>query len=214
MQPFISVTGAAAPLMRRNVDTDVIIRIERLTQIPKGQLGRYAFEALRQHADGSPINGFVLNDPCFRDAPILLADENFGCGSSREGAVWALQGLGIRCVIAPSFGDIFIDNCFQNGLLPIRLAREHLMTLADFCANGARITVDLRDGVIVVAGRRIAFTVDPFRRAALLDGLDDIGLTLKDAPAIEAWQQADRAARPWNWLAPAQPLKETTQCPD
>lgn len=122
MQPFISVTGAAAPLMQRNVDTDVIIRIEPLTQVPREQLGGFAFEALRQGPDGGPINGFVLDEPCFRAAPILLADENFGCGSSREGAVWALQGLGVRCVIAPSFGDILSTTvsrtaCCRSGWL-------------------------------------------------------------------------------------------------
>jgi len=200
MTPFTAVSGAAAPLMRANVDTDVIIRIERLTAFQRDQLGPYAFEALRLRADGSEDPACVLNQPAFLRAPVLLAAENFGCGSSREGAVWALMGLGIRCVIAPSFGDIFFNNCFQNGVLPVRLPIAQVEALAAQCASGAPVTVDLQARILTAPdGRVSSFDIDPLRREALLHGLDDIGLTLKDDALIREWQQADHARRPWAW---------------
>ncbi|MBB3182228.1 3-isopropylmalate dehydratase small subunit [Variovorax sp. Sphag1AA] len=204
MQPFVSVTGAAAHLPRANIDTDVIVRIERLTTLTRDQLGPYALEALRYREDGSEEPGFVLNRPAFRGAPILLAGENFGCGSSREGAVWALMGMGIRCVIAPSFGDIFFNNCFQNGMLALRLPASEVETLARACADGSALTVDLQGCTLTheAVGTR-PFSVDPLRREALLLGLDDIGLTLKDDALIRAWQAADRQRRPWAWPASA-----------
>lgn len=201
MRPFTIVTGPAAPLMRANVDTDLIIRIERLTTLAKDALGPYALEALRYRADGSEDPDFVLNRPAFRGAPILLAEANFGCGSSREGAVWALQAIGVRCVVAPSFGDIFFNNCFQNGVLPIRLAADQVQALAEQAAAGAAFSVDLRQQVLCAPdGTQRHFDVDALRRESLLEGLDDIGLTLKHAAAIDAWEAADRAARPWHWL--------------
>jgi 3-isopropylmalate/(R)-2-methylmalate dehydratase small subunit len=201
-QPFTVVTGAAIPLMRSNVDTDVIIRIERMTALPKEEWGRWALEPLRYLADGREDPDSLFNQPRFRGAPILLAGANFGCGSSREPAVTALQGIGLRCVIAPSFGDIFFANCFQNGLLPIRLALPQVEALAAQAAGGAALTVDLQSCVVAAPdGREFAFSVDPTRREALLHGLDDIGLTLKDEPLITAWQQADRLRRPWAWPA-------------
>jgi 3-isopropylmalate/(R)-2-methylmalate dehydratase small subunit len=202
MQPFTVVSGAAPYLSRANVDTDVIIRIERLTSLAKDQLGPYAMEALRYREDGSDEPDFILNQPAFRGAPILLAGDNFGCGSSREGAVWALQGIGMRCVIAPSFGDIFFSNCFQNGVLPIRLPAAQVEALASQCADGAALTVDLEQQHLMAPdGTRTPFAVDPLRREGLLHGLDDIGLTLKDDTLIRQWQQADRARRPWAWPA-------------
>jgi 3-isopropylmalate/(R)-2-methylmalate dehydratase small subunit len=204
MQAFTVITGAAAPLMLANVDTDVIIRIERLTSLPKEQLGPHALEALRYRADGSDDPACVLNHPAFRHAPILLADANFGCGSSREGAVWALQGIGVRCVIAPSFGDIFFSNCFQNGVLPIRLPADTVRALAAQAAAGADFTVDLeRQRIVAPDGTETAFDTEALRRESLLAGLDDIGLTLRHADAIDAWEAADLALRPWNWPAPA-----------
>ena len=202
MQPFITITGAAAHLPRANVDTDVIVRIERLTTLTRDQLGPYALEALRYREDGSEEPGFVFNRPAFRGAPILLAGENFGCGSSREGAVWALMGMGIRCVIAPSFGDIFFNNCFQNGMLALRLPASEIDAMARACADGSSLTVDLQGCTFehAVFGKRL-FTIDPLRREALLLGLDDIGLTLKDDALIRAWQAADRQRRPWAWPA-------------
>ncbi|HYP85475.1 3-isopropylmalate dehydratase small subunit [Variovorax sp.] len=204
MQPFSTLRGAAAPLALDNVDTDLIIRIERLTSLQRAELGPWAFEALRYRADGSEDPAFVLNQPCWRDAPILVAGRNFGCGSSREGAVWALLARGIRCVMAESFGDIFHANCFQNGVLPIRLDASDLAVVHAACAPGAQWTVDLQAQAIAAPGGAVLnFEVDPLRRAALLEGLDDIGRTLKLQGAIDAWQAADKVARPWVWPAAA-----------
>lgn len=201
MERFTTLSGQAAPLMRANIDTDLIIRIERLTGTKREEMGQWAFETLRYRPDGSENPDFVLNQGPFRGAPVLLAGANFGCGSSREGAVWALQGAGIRCVIAESFGDIFFNNCFQNGILPIRLPGETVRALAEQSAGGnARLTVDLeRQTILSPRGEAIPFEVDAARRTALLEGLDDIGQTLLHATDIEAWQAADRAARPWVW---------------
>jgi len=202
MTPFTVVAGAAVPLMRANVDTDVIIRIERLTSLKRAELGPYAFEALRRLGDGSDNPDCVLNQPAFQQAPILLAGENFGCGSSREGAVWALMGIGVRCVVAPSFGDIFYNNCFQNGVLPIHWPATQIEALASQCARGEQVTVDLHAMAVTAPdGCAMAFSIDPLRREALLHGLDDIGLTLKDDPLIRQWQAADRRQRPWAWPA-------------
>ena len=204
MQPFTIVTGAAPYLSRANIDTDVIIRIERLTTLARDELGSYAMEALRYREDGSDDPDFILNQPAFRGAPILLAGDNFGCGSSREGAVWALQGIGIRCVIAPSFGDIFYSNCFQNGVLPIRLPAAEVEAFAAACADGASMTVDLTKRKLIAPNRiESSFVVDPLRLEGLLHGLDDIGLTLKDDVLIRQWQQADRIRRPWAWPSAA-----------
>ena len=190
MQPFTVVSGPAAPLMRRDVDTDVIIRVERLG-LPRGELGQWALEALR-----GP--GFVLDQPAFRGAPILLAGANFGCGSSREHAVWALQGLGLRCVVAPSFGDIFASNCFQNGMLPVVLPEPAVEALARQAASGALVTVDLQtDCVTAPDGAVFPFQLDPMRREMLLAGTDELGLTLRRAAEIAAWQRADALGRPW-----------------
>lgn len=200
MQAFTTLTGAAAPLMRDNIDTDVIIRIERLTGTTKASMGAVAFEAWRFLPDGGENPDFALNRPEFRGAPILVTGANFGCGSSREGAVWALMGMGLRCVIAESFGDIFFNNCFQNGMLPIRLPAEAARRLADQCTGGAQVTVDLeRQEVVFPDGGRMTFAIEPMRRTAMLEGLDEIGLTLKHADAIADYQAADRAARPWVW---------------
>ena len=200
MQPFSQLRGAAASLAIDNVDTDLIIRIERLTSLARGELGPWAFEALRYRADRSEDPAFVLNQPAWRDAPILVAGRNFGCGSSREGAVWALLSRGIRCVIAESFGDIFHANCFQNGVLPIRVSAAELSRLRAACVADADWQVDLQSQRIELPdGDVLSFEVDSLRRAALLEGLDDIARTLKLRGAIEAWQAQDRAARPWIW---------------
>lgn len=203
MEKFESVSGPAAPLLRANIDTDLIIRIERLVGTGRTGLGGFAFEQLRKLPDGSDNPDFVLNKPAYRDSPILLAGPNFGCGSSREGAVWALMGAGIRCVIAPSFGDIFFANCFQNGLLPIALPEEEVRRIAEEteASQGAgRTTIDLhRQTVTTPEGRELPFTIDARRRAALLEGLDDIALTMKRQAEIVAWQARDRAARSWMW---------------
>ncbi len=200
MQPFTIVSGAAIPLMRANVDTDVIVRIERLTSLPKDRLGPFAFESLRYLPDGSLDPACILNAPRFQNAPFLLAGDNFGCGSSREGAVWALMCLGIRAVIAPSYGDIFFSNCFQNGVLPIRLPLDRIEALAAQCADGARLTIDLQTQTIRTSdGTSQSFAIDATRREALLGGLDAMGLTLRDDALIRAWQEEDRVRRAWAW---------------
>jgi 3-isopropylmalate/(R)-2-methylmalate dehydratase small subunit len=204
--PFTVETGMAAPLLQANIDTDVIIRIERLTQGDRLKLGDFALEALRFLPDGAERPDCPLNWPKFRGAPILLAGPNFGCGSSREGAVNALMQMGLRCIIAESFGDIFYANCFQNGLLPIRLPEGVVEGLAAQAqASGQPFTVDLvRQVVRAPDGSEIGFSIDAQRRESLLLGLDDIGLTLRDIDHIAAWQAGDRVARPWVWTARAQ----------
>jgi 3-isopropylmalate/(R)-2-methylmalate dehydratase small subunit len=203
MQDFKSVTGCAIPLMEANVDTDVIIPIQRLVGTGRQGLGQHAFERRRYLPDGADNPDFIPNKTPYRESPILLAAENFGCGSSREGAVWALMGMGVRCVIAPSFGDIFFSNCFQNGLLPVRLPIEVVRRIAEeteASPGNARTTVDLeRQVVITPSGEAIPFTVDRRKRDAMLHGLDDIALTLQHADAIAAWKARDRAERGWAW---------------
>jgi 3-isopropylmalate/(R)-2-methylmalate dehydratase small subunit len=200
MEKFSVLRGIAAPLMLPNIDTDRIIRIERVVGVPHERQGEYLFEAMRFNADGSENPGFILNQPPYREARILLAADNFGCGSSRENAVWALLGWGLRCVIAPSFGDIFFGNCFQNGMLPIRLPAATVERLAAEIEADAQhaLCVDLeRQRIVTAKGEEIAFDVEPLRRRMLLEGLDEIGLTLQHEAAIAAFQRADRRARPW-----------------
>jgi 3-isopropylmalate/(R)-2-methylmalate dehydratase small subunit len=200
MKKLIRLQGSAVPLMRANVDTDVIIRIERLSTISRPDLGPYAFESLRYRPDGSEDPSCPFNLPRFRDAPILLGGPNFGCGSSREGAVWALEGLGIRCVIAESFGDIFFNNCLQNGMLPIRLSQGDMNALVSHTRQGAPIVVDLQSQQIERAQHApIAFTIDPMKRTALLEGLDDIDQTLRKKATIETWQARNQREKPWIW---------------
>lgn len=203
MESFSSITATAVPFLRKNVDTDVIIPIQRLVGSGRTGLGPYAFERMRYLPDGSDNPEFPLNKPDYKGSKLLLADENFGCGSSREGAVWALMGMGVRCVIAPSFGDIFFANCFQNGLLPVRLPIEVIRRIAEeteASPGNARTTVDLQRRVVITpTGAEIPFDVDTRKREAMLHGLDDIALTKRHAGAIAAWRERDRAARPWAW---------------
>jgi 3-isopropylmalate/(R)-2-methylmalate dehydratase small subunit len=203
-QPFTQVSGIAAPLMTANIDTDVIIRIERLADMSRDNLGKYAFEALRYSPEGTENPGFILNQEGFRGSPILIAGANFGCGSSREGAVSAILALGIRCVISSSFGDIFYGNCFQNGLLPAIVGEDDIASLAREAMSSRKpTTVDLvRRIVISPEGVEMPFAIDALRRQALLEGLDDIGLTLKSSSEIDAWQAEDRKRRPWIWSLP------------
>ena len=207
MRKFETLTAVAASYPHANIDTDRIIRIERCARTPRAEMGRWAFEMERYRPDGSERDDFVLHQPPFRQAEVLVADENFGCGSSREMAVWALQGLGLRCVIAPSFGEIFFGNCFQNGLLPIRLSRETVdgfhRQLAEAGASTperATVTVDLAQQLVHTPwAPPIGFEVEPLRREALLEGLDPIQLTLKREAQIDAFQARQRVARPWVW---------------
>ncbi|MFC7736742.1 3-isopropylmalate dehydratase small subunit [Roseomonas sp. GCM10028921] len=200
MTPFTTLTGIAAPLPMANVDTDKIIPARFLKTIERKGLGRAAFADMRFNDDGSEKPEFVLNREPYRAAEILVTHENFGCGSSREHAPWALLDFGIRCVIAPDFADIFFNNSFKNGILPIRLPRElcdALMEDAKLGAN-ARITVDLARQVVVRPnGEEIPFDVDPLRKHRLLNGLDDIGETMQRSAVIESFEQKQRAAQPW-----------------
>ena len=209
MRKFETVTGIAAPYPFANIDTDRIIRIERCARTPRDEMGRWAFEMERFAADGSENPDFVLNRAPFRDAQILVAGENFGCGSSREMAVWAVGGLGIRCVIAPSFGEIFFGNCFQNGILPIRLPatavesiQQRLSGATAQAPEQAVLVVDLERQLLSTAwGEQLPFQVDPRGREALLEGLDPIDLTLKRSAAIDAFEAKQRLERPWVWEA-------------
>ena len=196
MNKFQTLTAVAAPFPQKNVDTDFIIRIERCTGTPKDEVGRYAFETARFLPGGADNPDFVLNQPRYRGAQILVCGEFFGTGSSREVAVWALASMGVRCVIAPSFGQIFFNNCFQNGLLAIVLPSsvvENLMKEAS--------TPDAKPFTIDLANQRINgsvhFEVAPRNKKMLLEGLDEIGLTLAMEPKIAAFQNADRKQRPW-----------------
>jgi 3-isopropylmalate/(R)-2-methylmalate dehydratase small subunit len=201
MTPFTTCSGAAAPLLRDNIDTDLIIRIERISQLRRGQFAPWAFETLRYRGAG-PASGerddCVLNRAPFRRATLLLAGANFGCGSSREMAVWALEEYGIRCVIAPSFGDIFRNNCLQNGLLPIVLPPATIAMLAAVAGDGTALEVDLRALEVRAPGLpAVPFEFDPAERSALLSGLDEIDQSLLRRAAIEAFEQRDRHARDW-----------------
>jgi 3-isopropylmalate/(R)-2-methylmalate dehydratase small subunit len=200
MQPFTTLTGIAAPLPLPNVDTDKIIPARFLKTILRTGLGKNLFDTLRYTADGAENPDFILNREPYRKAEILVAGPNFGCGSSREHAPWALLDFGIRCVIAPDFADIFFNNCFKNGILPIKLPQEVCDALAADAALGAnaRLTVDLERQVVVRPnGEEIHFEVDPFRKHCLLNGLDDIGQTMAHAPAIDAFEARRRADQPW-----------------
>lgn len=199
MEPFATLRGRAAPLMRANLDTDVIIRIERLTQLGRDELGKYAFEAIRYLESGRPNPAFTPGHPRFAGAPILIAADNFGCGSSREGAVWALQGMGFRCLITPGYGDIFRNNCFQNGVLPITLHADQVNELAVLAEQGREFHVDLNQCRIRVGDHQWLFEIDALRRQMLLEGLDEIALTLRGDEAALAWQDMDRKRRPWAW---------------
>jgi 3-isopropylmalate/(R)-2-methylmalate dehydratase small subunit len=205
-KPFNQLTAIAAPIMRSNIDTDVIIRIERLVgNSIRGTLGKWAFGALRYLPEGSENPEFILNREPYRQAEILVTGPNFGCGSSREGAVWSLQEMGIRAVIGSSFGDIFFANCFQNGILPIVVDKDVVDGLAaeiEFTQGAGRIAIDLEAQTIVSpTGKTHRFEIDPRRREGLLQGLDEVMLTLQRDDDIRAFQAADRAARPWIHLA-------------
>ena len=200
MEAFTTLTAIAAPLPEANIDTDKIIPSRFLKTIQRSGLGRNAFDAMRYHPDGTEKPDFVLNRTPYRQAQILVTHENFGCGSSREHAPWALLDFGIRCVIAPSFADIFHNNCFKNGILPIRLPREICDLLMADAAGGAnsRLTIDLERQVVVRPdGEEIPFEVDALRRRLLLGGLDDIAQTLEHAPAIDRFEQNRARTTPW-----------------
>ena len=200
MDKFTTLTGVAAPLRIVNVDTDMIIPKQYLKTIKRTGLGTALFSEMRYREDGSENPDFVLNKPAYRKAQILVAGDNFGCGSSREHAPWALADFGIRCVISTGFADIFFNNCFQNGILPIKVSPEDLEKLFDDADRGANatLTIDLQAQEIRGPdGGVVRFDIDPFRKHCLLNGLDDIGLTLEKAPAIDSYEKKLAQSRPW-----------------
>ncbi len=200
MQKFETVTGVAAPLPVVNIDTDMIIPKDYLKTIKRTGLGKGLFAEQRYREDGSENPDFVLNKPAYRSAKILVAGGNFGCGSSREHAPWALADFGIRCVISTSFADIFYNNCFKNGLLPVTVSQEDLDKLMDDAERGsnATLTVDLEAQEIRGPdGGVVTFEIDPFRKHCLLNGLDDIALTLEKAAKIDGFESGLAERRPW-----------------
>ena len=200
MQKFTKLEGVAAPLPLVNIDTDMIIPKQYLKTIKRTGLGKGLFAELRLDENGKERPDFVLNKPAYRSAQILVTGENFGCGSSREHAPWALLDYGIRCVISTSFADIFYNNCFQNGILPIVVKPDELEKLMDDAERGsnARLTIDLESQTIKGPdGGTITFDIDPNRKHRLLNGLDDIGLTLEKAPKIDDYEKKTAESRPW-----------------
>ncbi|MDP6773247.1 MAG: 3-isopropylmalate dehydratase small subunit [Rhodospirillales bacterium] len=200
MEKFTKLTGVAAPLPMINVDTDNIIPKQFLKTIERTGLGKSLFFDMRYGADGNEVPDFVLNRAPYRKACVLVAGENFGCGSSREHAPWALLDFGIRCVIAPSFGDIFYNNCFKNGILPVRVSEAELEKLMDDAGRGANatLTIDLEKQEITGPdGGLIAFEIDPFRKHCLLNGLDDVALTLEKVARIDDYEAENKATQPW-----------------
>ena len=200
MQKFTTLTGVAAPLPMRNIDTDMIIPKQFLKTIKRTGLGKSLFFEMRYGEDGKELPEFVLNKPAYRKAEILVTGDNFGCGSSREHAPWALLDFGIRCVIAPEFADIFYNNCFKNGILPIKLPQSEVDKLMDDASRGANATLSIdlaKQEIRGPDGGMIKFEIDAFRKECLMNGLDDIGLTLKKADAISAYEKAAATSREW-----------------
>jgi len=200
MDKFTTLTGIAAPMPLVNIDTDMIIPKQFLKTIQRSGLGKNLFDEMRYTQDGQEIPDFVLNQPAYRKAEIIVAGDNFGCGSSREHAPWALLDFGIRCVISTSFADIFFNNCFKNGILPIVLPQDQVDVLMADAKKGAnaRVTVDLPSQTVTTSdGQVFSFEVDPHRKHCLLNGLDDIGLTLEKVASIDSFEQKNATLRPW-----------------
>lgn len=200
MEKFEKITGVAAPMPLVNIDTDMIIPKIFLKTIKRSGLGVSLFDEMRYDRQGNEVADFVLNQPAYRNAEILVAGDNFGCGSSREHAPWAIKDFGIRCVISTSFADIFFSNCFKNGILPIVFPQDVVDVLMEDSRKGAnaRMTVDLVSQVVTTSdGREFPFEVDSFKKHCLLEGLDDIGLSLKKVSAIDAFEATASQSRPW-----------------
>ena len=200
MDKFTTLTGIAAPMPLVNIDTDMIIPKQFLKTIQRSGLGKNLFDEMRYDRQGAEIADFVLNQPQYRQAEIIVAGDNFGCGSSREHAPWALLDFGIRCVISTSFADIFYNNCFKNGILPVVLPQEAVDHLMDDATKGAnaRVTVNLEDQTVTASdGRSFSFDIDPFKKHCMLNGLDDIGLSLEKVSAIDAYESRAQTQFPW-----------------
>lgn len=196
MQPLKQLEAIAAPLPILNVDTDMIIPKQFLKTVKRTGLGANLFDEMRFHDDGSEVKDFILNNEPYRNAGILIGADNFGCGSSREHAPWALLDFGIKCIIAPSFADIFYNNCFKNGMLPMRLPQEQVNTLMAYATEQENpvMKVDVENQEVIAGNHRFSFELDPFRKKCLLEGLDDIGLTLEKEPHIDAYE---KTRKPW-----------------
>ncbi|MDE0765667.1 MAG: 3-isopropylmalate dehydratase small subunit [Amylibacter sp.] len=200
MEKFTNVSGVAAPMPLVNIDTDMIIPKQFLKTIKRSGLGVNLFDEMRYNLDGSEISDFVLNKPAYRNAEIIVAGENFGCGSSREHAPWALKDFGISVVISESYADIFYSNCFKNGILPIMLSKEAIDVLMEDASKGenARISVDLESQTVSATdGTEYRFEVDAFKKHCLMNGLDDIGLTFQKIDAVDAYEKAQIKTKPW-----------------
>ncbi len=200
MEKFDKLSGVAAPLPMVNIDTDMIIPKQFLKTIERTGLGKHVFTEMRYNEDGSENPDFVLNQPAYRDAKIIVAGDNFGCGSSREHAPWAILDFGVRCVISTSFADIFYNNCFKNGILPIVVSPEDLENLMDDAQRGSNaiITIDLEAQEITGPdGGTVKFDIDPFRKHCLLNGLDDIGLTMEKSASIDRFEEERKSTQPW-----------------
>lgn len=197
MQKFTTLTAIAAPLPIQNIDTDMIIPKQFLKTIKRTGLREGLFYEMRYTVEGKKIEDFVLHREPYTNAKILVALENFGCGSSREHAPWALADFGITCVIAPSYADIFYNNCFKNGILPVTLPRDQVDTLMQVAGGGQQITVDLPSQTVRAGNHEFSFTLDPFRKHCLMNGLDDIGLTLEKSASIASYETKLKVERPW-----------------
>lgn len=201
MQKFTVLTSIAAPMPMVNVDTDMIIPKQFLKTIQRTGLGKNLFNDMRYNEDGSEKADFVLNQPQYRHANILVALDNFGCGSSREHAPWALLDFGIRAVIAPSYADIFYNNCFKNGVMPVILPKDQVEEIMKEAQAGHDVTVDLENKRVVCANKAYSFEVDDFRRRCMLNGLDDIGLTMEKKTDIDSFEAKQQSAQPWLYNA-------------
>ena len=198
MEKFITLKGIAAPLPMINVDTDMIIPKQFLKTIKRSGLGKNLFHELRFDIQGNTKNDFVLNWDPYKKATILIAGDNFGCGSSREHAPWSLLDFGFKCIVAPSFADIFYNNCFKNGILPIRLNQEKVNILMTEAKNKNQLTINLDEQKIILADENvIEFDIDPFRKKCLIEGLDDIGLTLQKKDKISKYEESIKSSHPW-----------------
>ena len=198
MEKFITLKGIAAPLPMINVDTDMIIPKQFLKTIKRSGLGKNLFHELRFDIQGNIKNDFVLNWDPYKKATILIAGDNFGCGSSREHAPWSLLDFGFKSIIAPSFADIFYNNCFKNGILPIRLEQEKVNILMTEAKNKNQLTINLDEQKIIFADENIVeFDIDPFRKKCLIEGLDDIGLTLQKKDKISKYEESIKSSHPW-----------------
>ena len=198
MEKFITLKGIAAPLPMINVDTDMIIPKQFLKTIKRSGLGKNLFHELRFDMQGNIKNDFVLNWDPYKKANILIAGDNFGCGSSREHAPWSLLDFGFKCIVAPSFADIFYNNCFKNGILPIRLDQKKVNILMTEAKNKKQLTINLDEQIIILADENfIEFDIDPFRKKCLIEGLDDIGLTLQKKDKISKYEESIKLSHPW-----------------